>query len=312
MTTIHAYLGIDGGGTRTRAAIIGPDRQLLGTGEGGPSNIDDVGEAAARDNIGDAVDAARDRAGLPRGSFEAAFLGMAGVTSERDRAVIRRIALSLSLAPQERIGVDHDCRIALAGGLSGRPGIVQIIGTGSSTYGRTADGTHCMAGGRGHLVSDEGSGYWYGLQAIRAAIRHHDGRGPQTVLLPQVLDALAITDIDGLMHRLYVIGVSRAEIASLAPLAIKAAEAGDAAAQAMFEIGARDLAECIAAVAHKLGFDAGPHELALTGGLSALEVARRPLIAAVNARLPECTPILGEQSPSIGAALLALESDQRE
>lgn len=312
MTTIQAYLGIDGGGTRTRAAIIGPDRQVLGTGEGGPSNIDDVGEAAARDNIGDAVDAARDRAGLPRGSFAAAFLGMAGVTSERDRAVIRRIALTLSLAPQERIGVDHDCRIALAGGLSGRPGIVQIIGTGSSTYGRTADSAHWMSGGRGHLVSDEGSGYWYGLQAIRAAIRHHDGRGPQSVLHPQVLDALAISDIDGLMHRLYVIGVSRAEIASLAPLAIKAAEAGDPAAQAMFEIGARDLAECIAAVAHKLGFDAGPSELALTGGLSAVEVVRRPLVAAVRERLPECKPVLGEQPPSIGAALLALESDQRE
>ncbi len=303
---MDSVVGIDGGGTRTRAAIMDRERRVLGQGEGGPSNIDDVGEAAARDNIADAVDAARDRAGLPRGAFDAAFLGMAGVTSDHDRAVIRRIALTLSLAPQERIGVDHDCRIALAGGLSGRPGIVLITGTGSSCYGRTADGAHWMTGGRGHLVSDEGSGYWYGLQSIRAAVRHYDGRGPQTVLHDQVLDALAITDIDGLMHRLYVIGVSRAEIASLAPLTIAAAEAGDYAALAMIEVGARELAECVAAAAVRLGFDSGPSELALTGGLSRAEVLRQPLIAAVRAHLPECTPILGEQPPVVGAALLAL------
>lgn len=303
---MDAVLGIDGGGTRTRAALLGPNREILGEGEGGPSNIDDVGEAAARDNIAAAVDAARDRAGLARGPFAAAFLGMAGVTSDHDRAVIRRIALTLSLAPETRIGVDHDCRIALAGGLSGRPGIVLITGTGSSCYGRTTDGAHWLAGGRGHLVSDEGSGYWYGLQAIRAAVRHFDGRGPRTVLHDQVVDALAITDIDGLMHRLYVIGVSRAEIASLAPLVIAAAEAGDAAARALFQIGARDLAECVAAVAHRLGFDQGEFGLALTGGLSQAEVARAPLVAALAERLPGCRPTLAEQPPVIGAALLAL------
>ncbi len=306
----NAYLGIDGGGTRTRAAIVDDERRILGTGEGGPSNIDDVGEAAARDNIADAVDAARDRAGLPRGPLAAAFLGMAGVTSEHDRAVIRRIALTLSLAPADRIDVDHDCRIALAGGLSGRPGIVLITGTGSSCYGRTADGAHWLAGGRGHLVSDEGSGYWYGLQAIRAAVRHFDGRGPLTTLHDQVIDALAIPDIDGLMHRLYVIGVSRAEIASLAPLVIKAAEAGDAVAQALFRQGGRDLAECVAAVARRLDFS-GVFELALTGGLSQTETARQPLIDALADVLPACRPVLAEQPPVVGAALLALAHSGR-
>lgn len=302
---MDVFLGIDGGGTRTRAALLDADRRLLGEGEGGPSNIDDVGEAGARTNIAAAVSAARTRAGLPDTTFTAAFLGMAGVTSDHDRAVIRRIAHSLNLAPTTCIDVDHDCRIALAGGLSGRPGIVLITGTGSSCYGRTAGGAHWMTGGRGHLIADEGSGYWYGLNAIRAAVRHHDGRGPSTVLHERVLTALGIDTIEEVMHRLYVVGVSRPEIAALAPLVIAAAEAGDGVAQRLFLEGARELAECVEAVAQRLGFASGPCELALAGGLSLAPVAREPLVAAVAERLPGCRVTLAEGSPVVGAALLA-------
>lgn len=302
---MDVFLGIDGGGTRTRAALLDADRRLLGEGEGGPSNIDDVGEAGARANIAAAVAAARARAGLPDTAFAAAFLGMAGVTSDDDRAVIRRIAHTLKLAPTACIDVDHDCRIALAGGLSGRPGIVLITGTGSSCYGRTAAGAHWMTGGRGHLIADEGSGYWYGLNAIRAAVRHHDGRGPSTVLHDRVLTALGIDTIEAVMHRLYVVGVTRPEIAALAPLVIAAAEAGDGVAQRLFLEGARELAECVEAVAQRLGFASGPSELALTGGLSQAQVAREPLVAAVTARLPGCRVTLAERSPVVGAALLA-------
>ena len=74
---------------------------------------------------------------------------------------------------------------------------------------------------------------------------------------------------------------------------------------------ARDLAECIAAVAHKLGFDAGPSELALTGGLSAVEVVRRPLVVAVRERLPECNPVLGEQPPEFYAGRGVRRSGRR-
>jgi N-acetylglucosamine kinase-like BadF-type ATPase len=299
-------LGIDGGGTRTRAAIMDEAGRVLGQGEAGPSNIDDIGEAAAQTHIGQAVTAAKAQAGLMADPFAAAFLGMAGVTSDHDRAAIRRIATALTLAPAAHIGVDHDCRIALAGGLSGRPGIVLITGTGSSCYGRTAAGAHWLTGGRGHLISDEGSGYWYGLNAIRAAVRHHDGRGPDTILHDQILAALGIPSIDEVMHRVYVVGLTRAEIAAFAPLVIAAAEAGDAVALALFENGARELVDCVVAAAEHLGLADGPSELALCGGLAQAAVARQPLIAELARRLPACRATLAEQPPVVGACLLAL------
>ena len=299
-------IGIDGGGTSTRAALLDLEGKLLAVGQGGTSNIDDVGVQVAEQNIDRAVAAAEAQAGIARQPAAAIFLGMAGVTSEADRDHIRQIARNLNLAPDAAIGVDHDCRAALAGGLSGRPGIVQIIGTGSSCYGRTVDGRSWMSGGRGHLVSDEGSGCWMGLQAIRAAVRAHDGRGPDTPLLAGVLTALNINEIDDVLNRLYVVGISRAELAALAPMVVREAMAGDAAALGIVQNGADDVAELVEAVARKL--EMGAPEVCIVGGL----LNTGPIIfesyrAAMLRRVPSADVKTAEQPPVMGAALLALE-----
>jgi glucosamine kinase len=299
-------IGIDGGGTSTRAALLGLDGKLLAVGQSGSSNIDDVGVQVAEQNIDRAVAAAEAQAGIERQPAAAIFLGMAGVTSEADRDHIRQIARTLNLAPDAGIGVDHDCRAALAGGLSGRPGIVQIIGTGSSCYGRTAEGRNWMAGGRGHLVSDEGSGCWMGLQAIRAAVRAHDGRAPHTPLLDGVLAALNINEIDDVLNRLYVVGISRAELAALAPMVVREAMAGDAAALGIVQRGADDVSELVEAVACKL--DMTKPEVCIVGGL----LNTGPLIfdtyqASILHRVPTARVKTAEQPPVMGAAILALE-----
>lgn len=301
-------LGIDGGGTKTQAVLMDAAGQVVGAGRGGPSNYDDVGAAVARDNIAQAVAAARADAagrGVAIPSQAAAFLGMAGVVSETDRAVIRQIALDLRLAPPERIGVDHDIRIALAGGLTGRPGIVLITGTGSSCYGRNAQGDSWQSGGWGHLIADEGSGYWLGVQAMRVALQAYDGRLPATCLQGGLQEALGLPAMVDIMQRLYVRGLTRAEVAGLAGLVLEAARQGDAAAQSLIEQGARELARCVAAVQRRLGLEEAC-EVALVGGLTqAGPVYLDPLRAALRAVLPAARVTLAEQEPAVGAALLA-------
>jgi glucosamine kinase len=306
MTTY--VLGIDGGGTGTRAAILSGAGEICGLGASGPSNYSDVGVPATRANLLEAVTQARRMANLPAEPFTAVFLGLGGVASHTDREIIRGLARELELAPDERVGVDHDIRIALAGGLSGRPGIVLIAGTGSSCYGRNTAGESWRSGGWGPLVADEGSGYWLGVEAIKAAVRTFDGRAPATVLLPRVQDRLALPTMDDLLHLLYVTGMSRKEIAALGPLVIEAADEGDTTALALIRRGCAELADCALAVAEKLGFAETDCELALTGGtFRAGATVIDPLREAVTERVPRCRVLLAECPPVIGACLLALE-----
>lgn len=305
---IRYVLGVDGGGTSTRAAIVDEGGQLHGTGSSGPSNYDDVGIATAQANIGQAVDAARRMAGLASIPFDAAFLGMAGVVSPQDRDVIRSIAQDLALAPPERVGVDHDCRVALAGGLTGRPGIVLIAGTGSSCFGMNAAGESWRSGGWGYLISDEGSSYWLGVQAMTAAVRAFDGRLKSTLLMDRVLQQLNLAHMDDIMRHIYVNGMSRAEIAALSPLVIDAAQEGDPVSLTLIQRGTQDLADCVLAVAERLGLADGPCELVLVGGLfQAGDIFVQPLREAVLERLPECRITFPELPPVLGACLLALQ-----
>ena len=300
-------LGIDGGGTRTRAAIMDDRGNVLGICVGNTSNYDDIGIDAARENIRQVVDCARAKAGIPADPFDAVFLGIGGVSSADDRAIVKKMASDLRLAPEATIGVDHDIRIALAGGLSGRPGIVQIAGTGSSCYGRNAAGQSWRSGGWGPLLADEGSGYWFGIEAMKAATMASDGRSSETVLLPAVLDFLKLKDIDGIMHRVYVENMSRSEIASLSPLLINAAKEGDAVSLQIVETGIQNLAQCVSIVAHKLDL-MEQCELSLTGGVfQAGDFIIERMRKAVQEQVPQCTVEMAELPPVIGSCLLALD-----
>ena len=133
-------------------------------------------------------------------------------------------------------------------------------------YGRNAEGNSWRSGGWGPLLADEGSGYWFGIEAMKAATRASDGHSQPTALLPSVLKFLEISNIDSIMHRVYVQKMSRSEIASLSPLVISAAKDGDTVSLEIVNNGIQCMAECVSIVAQKL--DLMEHcELSLTGGV---------------------------------------------
>ena len=305
---METVIGIDGGGTKTAAVILNRRGQALGFGLGGPSTYGVVPPEVTRASIAEAAEAAARQAGIDSPHFDAAFLGLGNVVSETDRAAVQEIALSLGLAEEARIGVDHDIRIALAGGLSGRAGIVMIAGTGSSCFGVNAAGESWRSGGWGPLIDDEGSSYWLGIQAMRAAVFDYDGRGQRTLLTQSVCDRFSIQCMDDLMNRLYAAEMPRTEIAALAPLIFAAAAKGDVVAQSIIRYGCEAMADCAQAVARRLDLDTGPSELAITGGLTnAGALLLHPFQDAVKRRLPACQVKEAELIPVIGAALLALE-----
>ena len=300
------FLGIDGGGTKTQVAICDESGRVLGGATGGASGIDSVGADAATANIGAAVAAARAQAGLSDAPFAGVFFGMAGVVSAADRDIIHAVARRLQLG--DAIHVDHDIRIALAGGLAGRPGIALIAGTGSSCFGMNAAGERWQSGGWGHIISDEGSSYWFGWNAIRLASGAGDGRW-QTALYTPVMRQLGIADVADLHQRLYAQGISKAEIAAFAPLVIETAAAGDALALALIRQGVYELAQMVVAVAQRLCWGEAPCEVTLTGGLwRAGNVVLTPFRAALAEILPQARIVMPELPPVLGACVLALQA----
>lgn len=305
--TKRFVLGVDGGGTRTRAAIADQTGTVLGSGSAGTTNHDDVHEDEVAENLDRAVTQALSRAGVDVESVGAAFLGLAGVVSEQDHDHIRELLGRISLGRVARIEIDHDIRIALAGGLAGRPGVAIIAGTGAACYGRTRDGRFWQSGGWGHLLADEGSGYWLGLEGLKLAVRMFDGRASPGPLAERLLGALGIDSPQDVMYRVYVEGVSRAELAGLAPEVLALAEEGDWQAHELIERGAQELLACVAAVTEHLALPQSELEITYTGGV--LQPAL-PLFRALERRLSEEFPgsrlVQPMLPPVLGACLLAL------
>ena len=301
------FAGIDGGATRTRVVLATHDGTTIGAGLAGPTNYDNVGIEEARSNMDRALGRAWEGARLTREPARAIFLGMAGVVSPQDRDTISRMALDVHAAPAGAIFVDHDIRIALAGGLAGHEGAVLIVGTGCSCYGRTADGRSHRTGW-GYLLDDLGSSYYLGLQAMIALTRETDGRGKPTLLSAAVRSALGFVDADEIMRILYHDNLTVTRIASLAPLVVDAANRGDEVALMILRTGAHALSLNVKTVADRLQFSSSPFSVTIVGGLGETPGIYRQLVCeAITRENPHCGIVEPKLPPVLGAVLLAME-----
>jgi glucosamine kinase len=301
-------LGVDGGGTKTRAILSTVEGEVLGIGFAGTSNHDDVGTVKSREQIVIAIAAAWTNAGRNPEQCAAAYFGLSGLTAQLDYDLMLRVVVSLESAPPQFTTLGNDVLITHAGGLAGQPGIGVIVGTGTNCFGRNPEGKTWRAGGWGPLLDDRGSAHFLGLQGLIAATRAADRRGPPTMLLDCMLAELGIGHIDEIMHRVHVEGLSRNEIAGLAPVVVKLAEDGDQVALQILETGADYLAELIETVARELEPFPPPIPAAFLGGAMSA-----PLYAdLVHRRVLARVPGIEIRPPALdalhGALLLAFES----
>ncbi|PYR25690.1 MAG: hypothetical protein DMF92_20095 [Acidobacteria bacterium] len=168
-------LGIDAGGTKTVCFLADEQGTIVSEGRGSGANLQSSGELAVEKVLHEVMETAiGDRAITP----SAICLGIAGVDRENDERIVR--AIMRRIGYKARILVVNDALIALVAGAQDSPGIVVIAGTGSIVYGRNTNFDAARAGGWGHIIGDEGSGYWIGREALAAIMRAADGRGPAT------------------------------------------------------------------------------------------------------------------------------------
>ena len=195
----------------------------------------------------------------------------------------------------------------LEAGAPGAPGIVLISGTGSIAYGRDARGRAARAGGWGHVLGDEGSGFWFGRQALRAVLRAADHRDEPTALAASVMAHFAVTREQDLVQPIYEGGMKPKVVAALASLVGDAADAGDAVAIRLIEAGAAELAASAATVAGRLSLAETAIPLPLAGGaFVAVPRLRMRVTERLLVLLPKARLALLSAEPASGALRLAV------
>ncbi len=301
------YIGVDGGGTTTRAVVVDDTLQALGRGESGSSNHYSVGLERAVENVAAASEAALADANVSQSDIAGWGFGLAGAcTTAEQRTLSDALA---TLAAGKPLVVDEDAAAAQTGAFGGAAddvwaaGAVCIAGTGANCFGVNARGERARADGLGPLLGDRGSGYWIGEATLRAACQAHDGSGPATALLDAVLRHFAVASVDELVQLVYRPDFGKDRVASLFPVALGCAvQDEDAVALALLRDAGHQLAATALAVLSALQIEA----VAVTGGVLGRDT---PVRAAFESALRESLPAARIQEPlhdaAIGAALLA-------
>ncbi len=243
-------LGLDAGGTRTRAVLAGADRRIVERADAGPCNW----TALPFETCVAAIDAAwaslRPRVGSDE--VAAVCLCSAGFYPPHHREPVE--AALRRRWPGAVLRLETDLAAAWAGALGGEPGIVLVAGTGSVAFGRLADGREARSGGWGPLFGDEGSAYWLAVRALQAVSHAGDGRGDPT-RLGEVL--ARGTDPLVWLRDLHRTRPGREEVAALAPAVLAAATEGDAVATRLVQATVEEWGRMVHAVERALGAPGG-------------------------------------------------------
>jgi glucosamine kinase len=258
------YLGIDGGGTKTRC-LLADETTVLAKAMTGGSNIVRLGEKQAREALHTVVHAGlRHSQYLPQSDLRHLY--------RRGRRCAARDRHEDSQHPRRAIStpanieVVGDTEIALEAAFGAGPGVIAIAGTGSIVYGRDAAGHTARAGGWGFAISDEGSGHWIGRRAISAILNARD-QGLETALTALLLQAWKLRTIDELVQQAN--STPPPDFPRLFPIVLRAADEGDSIARDLLADAGVRLANLAAIVMRRLA----PHAAAPPQAAAVLPVA---------------------------------------
>jgi glucosamine kinase len=274
--TNGTVLGVDAGGTGTRAVLV-DGGIVVRRFTGAPMNI--LLHPDALDRLVALV--AQSGASL-------VGIGLAGLRGAQRAADLTE---RLSAATSATVVIGNDADAALAGAFPDGDGAVVLAGTGSIALGRHHGASH-RAGGHGFLIGDEGSGWWIGRQAVRAALVERDAGQPRGALSRALCDALQ-TDLDGIVAKVYANPRDRVLLAGLVPVV---AACDDNPARAVLAAAADALADLAETIRRALAAPDLP--VAYVGGVFRCAAVREPFVAATGALAPQ-------HPPEMAAALMA-------
>ncbi len=285
------YVGLDGGGSSTRALVIDGADAIQNEWSAGASNMVVVGKDRASNEVSALL--------AQCGRADALVAGIAGA----DRPWVRQAWHELLAPYADQVWVVGDYRIAWAALTDGNPGLAAVFGTGSVFYAEGPAGA-VRLGGYGWKVGDVGSGIALGRDAVEACLADLEGWGGTTRLTGAVRDWASAADPAGILNFAYDPAVDWRRVSDLAGSVFSAAADGDAAAERILTRHQTTIAQYLSTAREKAGLldDA---LCGLTGGLAPLWLTRIRESAG-------CRLAVIERRPVEGAARLARRWHQQQ
>ncbi|MFA6469608.1 MAG: BadF/BadG/BcrA/BcrD ATPase family protein [Bacteroidota bacterium] len=305
-------IGIDGGGSKTHAIIADQRGTILAEHFAGPSNFHIVGVEKASETIFALIEMCCDSVGCKAQHVDSVICGLAGagrIDDQKRMTVGIKKRAGLEKIVLKSIVIESDARIALEGAFKGGAGIILIAGTGSIAFGKDSRGRIHRVGGWGRVIGDEGSGYAIGRMGLTAVTRQLDGRGEKTRLSLLIAQEFGMTGHLEIIQNVYR---DSFDIASVAPLVMKAAKKNDAVCKAIIENAVIELAWHIQVAAEKLSSSSSKKvkekiRVSFIGGLIANDtILSRLLTVYLDENFPVIEIIPPAASPAYGAIVLGL------
>ncbi|MFE4350479.1 N-acetylglucosamine kinase [Peribacillus butanolivorans] len=291
-------IGVDGGGSKTEAVAYDLEGNKLSEGKSGYGNLL-INEKQAISNIIQAIEQCV--APINNGNCHYICLGLAGYGGVKNPQGIKS---ALSKAFNIPFTIVNDGIIAHAALLKGKDGILTISGTGSVSIG-IHNSIEKLAGGWGHILGDEGSGYWIAMQTFIKMTKEEDEGLNYSHLTKLILTKLGYHSVLELKKFIYT--ATKAEIAAFVPLIVQHAEPGDDFSQNILRQAGYHLSKNTLDVCKKLNFSENV-TIAIKGSiLTNIPLVQSSFINHIKLEKPEVKLVLEDVSSTLGCYYIALK-----
>jgi N-acetylglucosamine kinase-like BadF-type ATPase len=301
-----AVLAVDGGNSKTDVAVVGWDGALLAL-VGGPSvSHQEVGLEPGMTRLAGLAAEALRRAGKATRPALGVYC-LAGADRPSDLRMVSRALEAAGLTDQTI--VRNDAFAVLRAGARRGWGVAVICGSGVNCAAVAPDGRTARLAALGDISGDWGGGQSIGTDALGAAVRARDGRGPRTALERLVPAHFGVRRPLDVTNGLYAGAIAHRRIIELAPIVFEAAADGDAVARSIIDRMADEITAMAVAMLRRLHLTRSDAEIVLGGGI--FRTTEPEFYARIDRGVASAAPRTRlhrlEARPVLGAGLLGLD-----
>jgi N-acetylglucosamine kinase-like BadF-type ATPase len=304
----RTVLAVDGGNSKTDAAILDESGGVLGTWRGPGASFSPADHQTSIDNLDRVVRAAGRAAGIDGGPVaDIGVFCLAGADLPADDRRILRSVERLGLVGEPMLR--NDTFAVMRAGAARGWGVAVVCGAGFNCTGVGPDGKQVRFPALGPISGDAGGGQEIGIAAVGACVRAGDGRGPHTALERAVPAFFGLRTPRQVMVGLHTGKLDEGRLYELAPTVLGAANEGDPVAVAIVERQANEAAVLVNTALRRLRLTRTDADVVLGGGVARARspVFMRRLAELVGECAPDARIAVVDEPPVVGAALLALD-----